>query len=140
MPPDRGWKLKKGALMASISGMLITVRTSRQGAAMEKGKFTPEYLEEIAMLSVCPTDCEALGLAPGKRARLTSQNGEVIVTCRTVDGPRGIFFLPLGPTANQLIGGETHGTGVPNFKGVAVTLKSDPGISEQAESTEDVHT
>ncbi len=49
--------------MTSISGMLITVRTGRQGAAMEKGKFTPEYLEETAMLSVCPRDFETLGLA-----------------------------------------------------------------------------
>ncbi len=128
---------KKGALMASISGMLITVRTSRQGAAMEKGKFTPEYLEETAMLSVCLTDFEALGMAPGNRARLTSQNGEVIVTCRVADGPMGIFFMPLGPTANQLIGGETHGTGVPNYKGVAVTLRPDPETSEREDSRKD---
>jgi formylmethanofuran dehydrogenase subunit D len=114
--------------------MLITVRTGRQGAAMERGKSSPEYLEETAMLSVCPADFEALGLAPGKRARLTSQNGEVIVTCRAVEGPRGIFFLPLGPTANQLIGGETQGTGVPDFKGVAVMLQPDAEISGQAES------
>lgn len=125
--------------MANISGMLITVRTGRQGAAMEKGKFTPEYLEETAMLSVCPTDLKALGLATGNRARLASHDGEVIVTCRAVDGPQGIFFLPLGPTANQLIGGETHGTGVPNFKGVDVMLQPELETSEQADSTEDVH-
>jgi len=122
--------------MASISGMLITVRTSRQGAAMEKGKFTPEYLEETAMLSVCPKDFEALGLTPDRRARLTSQNGKVIVTCRAVEGPPGIFFLPLGPTANQVIGGETQGTGVPNYKGVAVTLEPEP--EKQADSRKDV--
>lgn len=116
--------------MASISGMLITIRTSRQGAAMEKGKFTPEYLEEIAMLSVCPTDLDSLGLGAGKRARLASRNGEVIVTCRAADGPKGVFFLPLGPTANQLIGGETQGTGVPNYKGVAVTLKPEPEMPD----------
>lgn len=110
--------------------MLITVRTSRQGAAMEKGKFTPEYLEEIAMLSVCPSDLETLGLADGQRARLTSRNGEVTVTCRTAEGPRGIFFLPLGPKANELIGGETHGTGVPNYKGIAVMIEPDPEVSQ----------
>jgi formylmethanofuran dehydrogenase subunit D len=109
--------------MACISGMLITVRTSRQGAAMEKGKLTPEYLEETAMLSVCPADLGALGLAPGQRARLASENGEVVVTCRAVEGPPGIFFLPLGPTANQLMGGDTRGTGVPDYKGVTVTLE-----------------
>ena len=120
--------------MASISGTLITVRTSRQGAAMEKGKLTAEYLEEIATLNVCPKDCEILGLAPGERARLRSADGEVTVACRVVDGPRGIFFLPLGPTANRLIGGDTQGTGVPNFKGVAVTLERYAGNFKPAES------
>ena len=120
--------------MAAISGTLITVRTSRQGAAMEKGKLTPEYLEETATLNVCPTDCEALGLALDKRARLRSASGEVTVTCRSVDGPQGIFFLPLGPTANRLIGGDTQGTGVPNFKGIAVTLERYSETSGRAES------
>lgn len=124
--------------MASISGMLITIRTGRQGAAMEKGKFTPEYLEEIGMLSVCPKDFEVLGLAPDNHARLTSQFGAVTVTCRTADGPQGLFFMPLGPTANQLIGGETQGTGVPDFKGVAVTLRPETESSRQTESREKV--
>jgi formylmethanofuran dehydrogenase subunit D len=125
--------------MTSISGMLITVRTGKQGAAMEAGKFPPEYLEETAMLSVCPTDFEALGLASGKRARLTSYSGEVSVTCRVAPGPQGIFFMPLGPTANQLISGETQGTGVPDYKGVAVTVKPEPESTEPADSREDVH-
>jgi formylmethanofuran dehydrogenase subunit D len=54
---------------------------------------------------------------------LTSPHGEVVVTCRAAQGPQGIFFLPLGPAANQLIGGDTDGTGVPDFKGVTVTLE-----------------
>jgi formylmethanofuran dehydrogenase subunit D len=116
--------------MASISGTLITVRTSKQGAAMEKGKFTPEYLEETAMLSVSPADFDALGLPSNKRARITSSQGEVVVTCRSVDGPRGIFFMPLGPSANLLIGGETRGTGVPDYKGVTVTLAAEAEIPE----------
>jgi formylmethanofuran dehydrogenase subunit D len=124
--------------MPRISGTLITVRTSRQGAAMEKGKLTPEYLEETATLNVCPDDLALLGLAQGKCARLVSREGEVMVTCRVAEGPQGIFFLPLGPTANQLIGGETQGTGVPDFKGVAVTLESGPPGSGQAESGEGV--
>ncbi len=124
--------------MAIISGILITVRTARQGAAMEKGKFTPEYLEETATLDVNPEDFTALGLAPGVQARLTSPDGEVVVVCRTADGPRGIFFLPLGPTANRLIGGETHGTGVPDFKGIAVTLKPECELSDGVDLREEM--
>jgi formylmethanofuran dehydrogenase subunit D len=125
--------------MATISGMLITVRTGRQGAAMEKGKFTEEYLQETAMLSLCPSDFKAVGLDSGRRARLTSQDGEVVVTCRSTDGPRGVFFMPLGPTANQLIGGETQGTGVPHYKGITVTVKPEPDASKQADAGKEAH-
>jgi formylmethanofuran dehydrogenase subunit D len=125
--------------MASISGMLITVRTSRQGAAMEKGKFTPEYLEETAMLSLCPADFQAVGLTPGQHARLISDDGEAVVTCRSAEGPKGVFFMPLGPTANLLIGGETQGTGVPHYKGITVTVKPEPDACTQADARKDVH-
>lgn len=125
--------------MATISGMLITVRTGRQGAAMEKSKFSGEYLEETAMLSLCPSDFQAIGLEPGHRARLSSEDGEVVVTCRSAEGPKGIFFMPLGPTANQLIGGETQGTGVPHYKGITVTVKPEPDASTQADASKDVH-
>lgn len=108
--------------MGSVSGLLITVRTSRQGAAMEKGKHSAEYQEEIAALTMNPEDYALLDLGADKKAVIKSAVGEVSVTCRTGDGPKGLFFLPLGPVANQLIGAETAGTGVPDFKGVSVVL------------------
>ena len=124
--------------MPAISGILITVRTGRQGAAMEKGKFTPEYKEEIRTLELSPQDLMVLGIAPGQQARLISRNGEAIVACRPKEGPRGLFFLPLGPIANQLTSGETQGTGVPDFKELAVTLKPEPGESFLSDSGEEV--
>jgi len=127
--------------MAIIKGQLITVRTSRQGAAMENGKGSQEYLEEISTLTLSADDLALLGIAPGGRAVLKSSEGEVTVTCRTAKGPRGVFFLPLGPVANQLISGETHGTGVPNFKGIQVWLEgktsSETGSREGEESVRD---
>ncbi|SHI30122.1 molybdopterin dinucleotide binding domain-containing protein [Desulfosporosinus lacus] len=119
--------------MGTISGLLITVRTGRQGATMENGKLTPEYLEETSMLAINPEDLAALEMAPGQPARLKSPDGEVIVTCRPTTGPRGLFFLPLGPTASQLISGETHGTGVPDFKGLPVTLEPELKFSQQTD-------
>ncbi|NLI93791.1 MAG: formylmethanofuran dehydrogenase [Peptococcaceae bacterium] len=108
--------------MGSISGLLITVRTGRQGAAMEKGKSSTEYVQEISTLAVCPEDVVSLGLGEDQKAVLKSSAGEITVTCRSVEGPQGIFFLPLGPLANRLIDEETHGTGVPDFKGIPVIL------------------
>ncbi|WP_347489833.1 hypothetical protein [Desulfoscipio sp. XC116] len=110
--------------MGSISGLLITVRTSRQGAAMEKGKFCDEYIREISTLAVSPEDFALLHLEQGNKALLKSAAGEITVTCRPKEGPQGLFFLPLGPLANRLISGETYGTGVPDFKGISVVLSS----------------
>lgn len=124
--------------MGIISGLLITVRTARQGATMENGKSTPEYLEETSTLAINPEDFAALGMASGQRARLKSSEGEVIVTCRPTEGPYGLFFLPLGPTASQLISGETHGTGVPDFKGFAVTLEPEHELPHRADSGEEI--
>ncbi|WP_258359381.1 molybdopterin dinucleotide binding domain-containing protein [Moorella sulfitireducens] len=109
--------------MSSIAGFLITVRTARQGVAMVGGKLSPEYQKETATLEVNAAVLSALGLAPGQRARLRSPFGEAVVTCRPAEVPAELFFLPLGPTANLLIGTDTGGTGVPCFKGLEVKLE-----------------
>lgn len=109
--------------MANICGLLITVRTARQGIAMVSDKSSPEYQEEVATLQINPDDLTALGLEPGGRARLISTYGEAIVTCQPAEVPGGLFFLPLGPVANQVIGTDTQGTGVPDFKGLEVKLE-----------------
>ena len=106
----------------SLSGQLITVRTSKQGAAMEKGKFTREYIDEISSLTLNHKDLDALGLGGDMKALLKTSTGEVTVTCRPGDVPQGYFFLPLGAVANSIIEAETYGTGVPNYKGVAAVL------------------
>jgi formylmethanofuran dehydrogenase subunit D len=113
-----------------ISGLLITVRTAKQGAEMVCGKSTAKYLEEISTLRIHPDDLADLGLAPSQSARLTSAHGNAIVTCRPAEGPRGLFFLPLGPIANQLFSAAcTQGTGVPDWKGLEVTLSQHEGQS-----------
>jgi formylmethanofuran dehydrogenase subunit D len=118
--------------MNGIHGLLITVRTAKQGAAMEKGKLSEEYIREISTLSVNPEDLAALDLTEDMRAVLQGEDAEIIVTCRATEGPRGVFFLPLGQAANRLIGKETLGTGVPDFKGIPVRLCAVPADKEQA--------
>jgi formylmethanofuran dehydrogenase subunit D len=109
--------------VGSLSGLLITVRTARQGTEMVCGKSTPKYLEEISTVRLNPEDLAELGLAPNQSALLASAHGEAIVTCRSTEGPRGLFFMPLGPVANQLFSAAcTYGTGVPEWKSLQVTL------------------
>jgi len=107
----------------SLTGQLITVRTIRQGAAMEKGKLdNEEYLQEISSLTLNHEDLDSLGLGGDMKALLKTSAGEVTVTCRPGDVPRGLFFLPLGHVANSVTWAETQGTGVPDFKGVTAVL------------------
>ncbi|KTE91137.1 hypothetical protein AT727_05945 [Desulfitobacterium hafniense] len=122
--------------MGSMEGILITVRTSKQGAAMEKGKFSEEYRREIASLTLNPDDFARLQLGEEKRALLKSGAGEVEVICRAAEGPQGIFFLPLGAVANELLDEETHGTGVPDFKGIPVRIAA---IAQDKEENYDDH-
>lgn len=93
---------------------------------MEKSKRSEEYSREISTLSISPEDCARLGLTGDDRAILKSSAGEITVTCRPAEGPGGVFFLPLGPLANRLIGENTQGTGVPDFKEIPVTLTPVP--------------
>jgi formylmethanofuran dehydrogenase subunit D len=116
--------------MSAISGLLVTVRSSRQGIEMMKGKSSDGYLDEIARLRVNPGDLDELVLAEGDAARIVSPFGEAVVTCHAADVPKGLFFLPLGPLANQLFSGaQTDGVGVPRWKRQPVTIEpaSDAG-------------
>ena len=107
----------------SLTGLLITVRTSKQGAAMEKGKLhNDEYLQEISSLTISQEDLDSLGLGEDKKALLKTEAGQVVVTCRPGNVPSGLFFLPLGHIANSVTWAQTQGTGVPDFKGVTATL------------------
>jgi formylmethanofuran dehydrogenase subunit D len=109
--------------VGSVSGLLITVRTARQGTEMVCGKSNPKYLEEISTVRLNPEDLAELDLASDQQAVLTSAHGQAVVTCRSAEGPRGLFFMPLGEIANRLFSAAcTNGIGVPDWKGLKVTL------------------
>ncbi len=111
--------------MGGLSGLLVTVRSSKQGAEMMTSKLSEDYLREISSLRINAGDMQTLCVADGQRARMKSPYGEVTVTCHTADVPSGLFFLPLGPLANQLFSGaNTEGTGVPDWKRQRVTIEA----------------
>jgi len=121
--------------MSGITGLLVTVRSGRQGMEMMKGKFSDAYLEEIASLRINADDLAELALSEGDHARIVSPFGEVVVTCHPSDVPRGLFFLPLGPVANQLFSGaHTDGTGVPRWKRQPVTIEPADGPGPEPSS------
>ena len=105
--------------------VLIPGRTSRQGTSLNEGKDSEEYLDEIKTLQVSPADMKRLGLNDGDQVRLRSEHGQVEVPCRTSKGdelPAGLLFIAYGDWSSRLMGGDTHGTGMPDSKGIDVEM------------------
>jgi formylmethanofuran dehydrogenase subunit D len=111
----------------SLSGLLITVRTVKQGAEMQKSKFSQEYIDEISSVTLNPKDLDSLGLGEDKKALMKTSAGEITVICRPGDVQQGLFFMPLGHVCNSITHAETMGTGVPDFKGVNAVLSRPTG-------------
>ncbi len=106
--------------------VLIPGRTSKQGCGISEGKFGETYQKEINVLQVAPADMQSLSLESGDRVRLKSDYGEieVAVTAAKADElPPGLLFIAYGDLSSRLMGGDTHGSGMPTSKGLDVTLE-----------------
>jgi formylmethanofuran dehydrogenase subunit D len=106
--------------------ILIPGRTSLQGTALNEGKYTEGYLEETGTLRMAPADMQRLGLVDGNQVRLWSDHGEVVVPVTAAKGdelPPGILFISYGDKSSRLMGGETHGSGMPDSKGLDVWVE-----------------
>ena len=106
--------------------ILIPGRTSKQGCGISEGKFNEVYQREINLLQVAPEDMQRLGLQNGNRVRLTSEHGQIELAITTAKGdelPPGLLFLAYGDQSSRLMGGDTHGSGMPTSKGLDVELE-----------------
>jgi formylmethanofuran dehydrogenase subunit D len=107
--------------------VLIPGRTSDQGCGISEGKFQDKYQREINTLQVAPGDMARLGLADGDRVRLTSEWGQVVdvsvTAARKDELPEGLLFIAYGDISSRLMGGDTHGSGMPTSKGIDVQLE-----------------
>jgi formylmethanofuran dehydrogenase subunit D len=106
--------------------LLIPGRTSEQGTTLNEGKYTDGYLVEIGTLQVAPQDMQRLNLKTGDIVRLRSDFGEVTVPIKASKGdelPPGLLFISYGDKSSRLMGGETHGSGMPDSKCFDVTME-----------------
>ncbi len=106
--------------------ILIPGRTSRQGTTLNEGKFTDGYVEETSTVFISPEDMARRQLKNGDLVRVRSEQGEVTIRCQGAkkgELPSGVLFLPYGDMSSRLMGGDTHGTGMPNSKGIDVELE-----------------
>jgi len=104
--------------------VFITGRTLKQGLALQLGKDSPEYADEVSMVEMNREDVEQMGLQDGRQVQLRTEHGKITVRCRSSAAlPQGILFMPYGPKANTLIGPNTGGMGTPDSKGIEVELE-----------------
>jgi formylmethanofuran dehydrogenase subunit D len=106
--------------------ILIPGRTSKQGCGISEGKFDDGYQSEINSLQVNPDDMQRLGLSEGNKVRLTSEHGQIEVAVKPAPAdelPPGLLFIAYGDLSSRLMGGDTHGTGMPTSKGLDVQLE-----------------
>jgi formylmethanofuran dehydrogenase subunit D len=107
------------------SFILIPGRTAKQGVGISEGKFKDGYRIETRTLQVAPADMQRLSLHEGDLVRLKSEWGEIDVNVVPAKGdelPPGILFIAYGDLSSQLMGGDTHGSGMPTSKGIDVEL------------------
>lgn len=108
------------------SFILIPGRTSRQGTTLNEGKYTDGYIDETNVLQMCAADMERLGLAEGDAIRMWNDVGDVTVAIKASKGdelPEGMLFISYGDISSQLMGLDTHGSGMPDSKGLDVQVE-----------------
>ena len=106
--------------------VLIPGRTSEQGCGISEGKSNSKYQTEITTLRIAPEDLAALGVAAGDQVRLRSEFGEASVQvseAKKDELPPGVFFIAYGDASSRLMGGDTHGSGMPTSKGIDVSVE-----------------
>ena len=106
--------------------ILIPGRTSKQGCGISEGKFGESYQSEINTLQVNRDDMTRLGIVAGQKVRLVSEFGQIDVRTKPAPGdelPSGILFIAYGDLSSRLMGGDTHGSGMPTSKGIDVRLE-----------------
>lgn len=104
----------------SLHVTLLSGRSLGQAKSREKGRFSEEYLRNVAVCELNPEDLESLKITQGQNVKVATQTGNVVVRAVIASQPlpRGVIFLPYGPWANMVIPIETYGTGMPSFKGI----------------------
>lgn len=113
--------------------ILIPGRTSEQGCGISEGKFQDKYQKQINSLQVSANDMQRLQLVNGDRVRLTNiEEGSQVEVCVTTaprdELPDGLLFIAYGDISSRLMGGDTHGSGMPTSKGMDVRLEILPKV------------
>ena len=107
---------------------LVSGRSLGQARGKVMGKFSEEYLRNVAICEMNPEDLKSLGVSPGQNVKVTTRSGSVVVRSAIASqaSQRGIVFMPYGPWVNMVIPSETYGTGMPSMKGIEAEVTAAP--------------
>jgi formylmethanofuran dehydrogenase subunit D len=108
--------------MSSLRLTLITGRSTKQGTGISTGKEHPEYREATNVIDLNQADMDRAGLNEGSSVSIKTEFGMAEVKCRRADIPEGMAFIAFGSVCNQLVGGETCASGMPNSKHLQVEM------------------
>lgn len=118
-------------MMPKLKVSLLTGRTIRQGQGKEYGKLSERYWKSVAICEIDPEDMKYLGVKENQSVKITTDYGSVVVRAvKSLRAPhRGVVFVPYGPWASVIVNPNTHGTGMPSFKGIAAVVE--PATDEE---------
>jgi len=106
-----------------IKANLISGRTIAQGKYLE-AKTHKGYFDACTYCELNSADLNRLGASEGDSLKVTTDFGEVVVFAKANEGnPEGLAFIPMGPWANAVLNPDTHGCGMPGFKGVPAEIE-----------------
>ncbi len=114
--------------MEKLKVTLLTGRTIDQGTTKEHGKLSDTYRENVAICEMDPEDLKALEIKENTNVEISTHHGAVVVKAREskrTPHPR-IVYMPYGLWANMVVDPQTHGTGMPSFKGITAEIQPTP--------------
>jgi formylmethanofuran dehydrogenase subunit D len=111
--------------MPSLSVVMLSGRTLRQGQGKEYGKLSERYRNSVAICEIDPDDLKKLGIRESSLVKVTTDSGSVVVRAvKSLRAPHtGRIFIPYGPWASIIVNPKTHGSGMPSFKGIEASIE-----------------
>ena len=106
--------------------ILVPGRSSQQGCGINEGKFGETYQSATSFVQMNPTDMERMNLANEDNIEIKSEFGTIqlpVQSAKADELPEGLLFMAYGNLSSQLMGGDTHGSGMPTSKGMDVEFE-----------------
>ncbi len=106
--------------------ILVPGRSSQQGCGINEGKFNETYVNATSFVQMNPKDMLRLGIEDDEKIELKSDFGRIEIAVQKAKAdelPIGLLFMAYGDLSSRLMGGDTHGSGMPTSKGLDVEVK-----------------